>query len=43
VVATQVTVDPAAVRLTPPEWELLSELVRAPGRLVGQRQLLQPV
>lgn len=33
----------AAVRLTPTEWALLAELVRAPGRLVGQRQLLQSV
>jgi len=39
----QVTVDGAVVRLTPTEWGLLSELVRAPGRLVGQRQLLQAV
>jgi two-component system KDP operon response regulator KdpE len=41
--AKQVTVDGAAVRLTPTEWSLLVELVRAPGRLVGQRQLLQTV
>jgi two-component system KDP operon response regulator KdpE len=41
--AHQVTVAGAAVRLTPTEWELLSALVRAPGRLVGQRQLLQAV
>ena len=41
--AHQVTVDGAVVRLTPTEWELLSALVRAPGRLVGQRQLLQAV
>jgi two-component system KDP operon response regulator KdpE len=42
--ATQrVTVDGAVVRLTPTEWALLCELVRAPGRLVGQRQLLQTV
>jgi two-component system KDP operon response regulator KdpE len=41
--AKQVTVDGAVVRLTPTEWALLSELVRAPGRLVGQRQLLQTV
>ena len=39
----QVTVDDAAVRLTPTEWGLLSELVRSPGRLVSQRQLLQAV
>ncbi len=41
--ARQVTVDGQAVRLTPTEWALLTELVRAPGRLVGQRQLLQSV
>ena len=41
--AKRVTVDGAIVRLTPTEWGLLSELVRAPGRLVGQRQLLQAV
>jgi two-component system, OmpR family, KDP operon response regulator KdpE len=41
--ARQVTVDGGAVRLTPTEWGLLSELVRAPGRLVSQRQLLQAV
>ena len=39
--AKQVIVDGAVVRLTPTEWGLLSELVRAPGRLVSQRQLLQ--
>jgi two-component system KDP operon response regulator KdpE len=42
-VAKQVTVDGAVVRLTPTEWSLLSVLVRAPGRLVSQRQLLQSV
>jgi two-component system KDP operon response regulator KdpE len=42
-VAKRVTVDGAVVRLTPTEWALLSELVRAPGRLIGQRQLLQSV
>lgn len=41
--AKQVTVDGRPVRLTPTEWALLSVLVRAPGRLVGQRQLLQSV
>lgn len=41
--ARQVTVDGVPVRLTPTEWALLAELVRAPGRLVGQRQLLQAV
>ncbi|PRY49013.1 winged helix family two component transcriptional regulator [Geodermatophilus tzadiensis] len=41
--ARQVTVAGAVVRLTPTEWGLLSELVRAPGRLVSQRQLLHAV
>jgi two-component system KDP operon response regulator KdpE len=41
--ARQVTVGHRVVRLTPTEWALLTELVRAPGRLVGQRQLLQTV
>jgi two-component system KDP operon response regulator KdpE len=41
--AKQVTVDGAVVRLTPTEWALLTELVRSPGRLVSQRQLLQTV
>jgi two-component system KDP operon response regulator KdpE len=39
----QVTVGGAAVRLTPTEWALLEPLVRHPGRLIGQRQLLQTV
>lgn len=39
----QVTVDGASVRLTPTEWGLLETLVRHPGRLIGQRQLLQAV
>jgi two-component system KDP operon response regulator KdpE len=41
--AGQVTVEGVPVRLTPTEWGLLHELVRAPGRLVSQRQLLQAV
>jgi two-component system, OmpR family, KDP operon response regulator KdpE len=41
--AKQVTVDGVVVRLTPTEWALLTELVRSPGRLVSQRQLLQTV
>jgi two-component system KDP operon response regulator KdpE len=41
--AKQVRVDGVQVRLTPTEWALLSELVRSPGRLVGQKQLLQSV
>lgn len=32
-----------AVHLTPTEWNLLLELLASPGRLVGQRQLLQAV
>ena len=39
----RVTVDGAPVRLTPTEWALLEPLVRRPGRLIGQRQLLQTV
>jgi two-component system, OmpR family, KDP operon response regulator KdpE len=31
------------VRLTPTEWHLLEILVRQPGKLVGQRELLQTV
>lgn len=31
------------LHLTPTEWQLLEALVRQPGRLVGQRQLLQQV
>jgi two-component system KDP operon response regulator KdpE len=31
------------LHLTPTEWQLLQALVRQPGRLVGQRQLLQEV
>jgi two-component system, OmpR family, KDP operon response regulator KdpE len=31
------------LHLTPTEWQLLQALVRHPGRLVGQRQLLQQV
>ena len=39
----QVTVAGAPVRLTPTEWALLEPLVRQPGRLIGQWQLLQTV
>ena len=35
--------DEAAVRLTPTEWHLVEILVRHPGKLVSQRQLLQEV
>jgi two-component system KDP operon response regulator KdpE len=41
--AKRVTRDGADVRLTPTEWQLLELLVRASGRLVTQRQLLQEV
>ncbi|HTK62205.1 MAG TPA: response regulator [Pseudonocardia sp.] len=33
----------AEVHLTPTEWGILEQLVRNPGKLVGQRQLLQEV
>ena len=39
----QVTVDGSPLRLTPIEWGLLETLARHPGRLIGQRQLLQSV
>ena len=41
--ARRVTTASGEVRLTPTEWHLLEILVRSPGRLVGQRQLLQEV
>ena len=43
--AAKRVLDPAgeAVRLTPTEWQLLEVLVRHPGQLVSQRQLLQDV
>jgi two-component system KDP operon response regulator KdpE len=41
--ARRVTTPQGDVRLTPTEWHLLEVLVRNPGRLVGQRQLLQEV
>ena len=41
--ARQVTIDGAPVRLTPTEWGLLEALIRHPGRLISQRQLLQSV
>ncbi len=41
--AKRVTRDATDVRLTPTEWQLLEVLVRAAGRLVTQRQLLQEV
>jgi two-component system KDP operon response regulator KdpE len=43
--ASKQVTDPsgAIIRLTPTEWGLLEVLVRNPGRLVSQRQLLQEV
>ena len=41
--AKQVTRDGREVRLTPTEWQLVELLVRNPGRLVSQRQLLHEV
>ena len=35
--------DGAPVHLTPIEWQLLEALVRNPGKLISQRQLLQQV
>jgi two-component system KDP operon response regulator KdpE len=38
------TVDGGTVvHLTPTEWQLLEALVAEPGKLIGQRQLLQRV
>jgi two-component system KDP operon response regulator KdpE len=42
-VARRVMVGDNEVRLTPTEWAILEHLVRNPGRLVTQRQLLQQV
>ena len=41
--AKRVTVAGAEVRLTPTEWHLLEVLVRHPGRLLSQQQLLTEV
>jgi two-component system KDP operon response regulator KdpE len=41
--ARRVTKAGAVVRLTPTEWGLLEMLVRAPGRLVSQQDLLHEV
>ena len=38
--ATSITRAGQPVHLTPTEWALLEALLRSPGRLVGQRQLL---
>lgn len=40
---TRVTVSAEDVRLTPTEWHLLEVLVRNPGKLMSQRQLLLEV
>jgi two-component system KDP operon response regulator KdpE len=41
--AHQVSTDAGEIRLTPTEWHLLEVLVRHPGQLVTQRQMLQEV
>ena len=41
--ARQVTRDGSVVRLTPTEWGVLEVLVRHPGRLVSQKDLLHEV
>jgi len=41
--AKRVTVGGQEVRLTPTEWHIVEVLVRNPGKLVTQRQLLQEV
>ena len=43
VVNKRVTRSDKAVHLTPTEWQIVERLVRNPGRLVTQRQLLQDV
>ena len=40
---TVASTDGGRVHLTPTEWQLLDVLLRNPGRLVSQRQLLQQV
>jgi two-component system KDP operon response regulator KdpE len=42
-VAKRVERDGEVVHLTPTEWGLLEALVRHPGKLISQRQLLQTV
>ncbi|MGP0108281.1 MAG: response regulator [Acidimicrobiales bacterium] len=42
-VAKRVTRDGVDVHLTPKEWDIVEVLVRNPGRLVSQRQLLHDV
>jgi two-component system KDP operon response regulator KdpE len=41
--ARRVIRDGAEVHLTPKEWDIVEALVRAPGRLVTQRQLLHDI
>ncbi|MFC0624708.1 response regulator [Kribbella deserti] len=41
--AKRVTIADTDVRLTPTEWHLLEVLVRHPGKLISQRQLLTEV
>jgi two-component system KDP operon response regulator KdpE len=41
--AKKVSRGDGEVHLTPTEWGILEQLVRNPGKLVGQRQLLQEV
>jgi two-component system KDP operon response regulator KdpE len=41
--AKRVTKDQQDIRLTPTEWHLLEVLLRHPGKLLSQRQLLQEV
>jgi two-component system KDP operon response regulator KdpE len=37
------TITPAGFRLTPTEWQLLEHLIRNPGKLITQRQLLHEI
>jgi two-component system KDP operon response regulator KdpE len=37
------TISPADFHLTPTEWQLLEHLVRNPGKLITQRQLLHEI
>jgi two-component system, OmpR family, KDP operon response regulator KdpE len=37
------TITPDGPRLTPTEWQLLERLLRNPGKLITQRQLLQEI
>jgi two-component system KDP operon response regulator KdpE len=42
-VASKAWRDGAEVHLTPTEWQLVSQLVRNPGRLVSQKSMLQQI